>query len=103
MRRRAFLGLALPVALAGLAYAQETKGKDRLSGKVRSVDKDKSTIQMYMSNNPNTLRTIMYDASTKFTLNGAAANADAVKEGQRIVAVGTFEGVNLKATKISVK
>ncbi len=101
MLRRDFLRSAAPVALAGLAWAQEKKG--RLSGKVRSVNKDKSAIEMSTTDNPQAPRTITYDASTKFTLNGKTGTAADVKEGQSIVAVGTFDGVNLKATKISVK
>ena len=103
MLRRTLLACVVPAALAGVMYAEDKKAGGRLSGVVKSVDKDKSSIDMLMRNNPNTRRTIMYDGSTKFTLDGKSANADAVKEGQTIVAVGTFEGINLKATKISVK
>jgi hypothetical protein len=101
MRRRIFIQVILPAAVAGTLLAE--KKPDRLSGVVKSVDKAKMTVDLTPSKSPNAVRKVMFDASTKFTLDGKPAQADALADSLRIVAVGTFEGVNLKATEISLK
>ena len=100
--RRTFIGSTLPFAFAGIALAQAKKKEDRLSGVVTNVDAGKMTIEMHMRNNPNLLRKIIYDDATKFTLDGKPAKASDVKQGYRVVAVGTFEGVDLKATTVAL-
>ena len=103
MNRRTFLGITLPLGLAGVALAQGKKAKiDRLSGIVQSVDAGASTIQMHVRKNASQVRKIMYDNSTTFTLDKKPAKASDVKEGLGIVAIGKFEGVNLKATQIAL-
>lgn len=102
MDRRMFLGSALPFAFAGIALAQAKKKDDRLSGLVTNVDASKMTIEMHMRNDPNAIRKIMYDDATTFTLGGKPAKSSDVKPGNGIVALGTFEGVNLKATRIAL-
>jgi len=104
VNRRTFLGVTLPFGLAGIAVAQTKKAKkaDRLSGVVKSVDAGSKTIEMHIRNNPNQVRKIMFDDSTKFTLAGKPATAADTKEGQRIVALGKFEGINLKADQIAL-
>ena len=101
MYRRTFVLTALPLGLAGMALAQNKK-PDRLSGAVRSIDKATTTIQMTMRAASTAVRSVMYDPSTKFTLNGKPATADDVKSGQRIVALGKFEGVKLKAATVTL-
>jgi hypothetical protein len=100
--RRTFLGSALPFAFAGIALAQAKKKDDRLSGLVTNVDTDKMTIEMHMRNNASAIRKIMYDGATTFTLDGKPAKSSDAKPGNGIVALGKFEGVNLKATKIAL-
>ena len=100
MLRRHFAKLLLPAALAGSLFA---KNPDRLSGVVRSVDKAKMLIEINLSSNPNSVRKIIYEAATQFTLDDKPAQADAIKDGLRIVAIGKFESLDLKATKVSLK
>jgi hypothetical protein len=90
--------------LAGIAAAQTKKAKkpDRLSGVVKSVDAGSKTIEMHMRKSPNQVRKIMFDDSTKFTLSGKPATAADAKEGQGIVALGKFEGINLKAGQVAL-
>jgi hypothetical protein len=102
MKRRTFIRSAIPFGLAGVALAQKKAKPDRLSGIVKSVDKSKMTIEMRMRTSASAVRQIMYDASTKFTMQGKPGTADDLKEGLRIVALGTFEGVNLKATQVAL-
>jgi hypothetical protein len=102
MNRRSFIRSAIPFGLAGVALAQKAAKPDRLSGVVSSVDKGKMTIGMRGRTSANVVRQIMYDASTKFTMQGKPGTAEDLKEGLRIVAIGKFEGVNLKATQVAL-
>jgi len=90
--------------LTGIALAQTKKAKkpDRLSGVVKSVDAGAMTIEMHIRKNPNQIRKIIYDGATTFTLGGKPAQAADAKEGYGIVALGKFEGINLKATQIAL-
>ena len=102
MNRRIFVRSAIGYSLAGVLLAQKAAKPGRLSGIVKSVDKSKMSIEMRGRTSSNTLRLIMYDANTKFTMQGKPGTADDVKDDLRIVANGTFEGVNLKATQIAL-
>jgi hypothetical protein len=102
MNRRIFLLSALSVGVTGLALAQKAAKQGRLSGVVKSFDKSKMTIEMRGKTSAGVVRNIMYDPNTTFTLQGKPATADELKEGRRIVALGKFEGVNLKATTIAL-
>ena len=101
MNRRTFLGITIPVALAGVALAKEPK-PDRLSGYVKTIEKKDMTINMHTKSNPSVERKIMYDDKTRFTVLGKPGSIDDVKDGMRIVGVGKFDGVNLKATDVSL-
>lgn len=102
MNRRIFVRSAIGFSLAGVLLAQKAAKPGRLSGIVKSIDKSKTTIEMRGRSSSNAVRLIMYDANTKFTMQGKPATADDVKEDLRIVANGTFDGVNLKATQVAL-
>ena len=102
MNRRTFMQSALPFAIAGVAFAQKAAKPDRLSGIVKTVDKSKMSIEMRGRKSANQIRQIMYDAESKFTLNGKPASVDDAKEGYEIVALGKFQGINLKANTIAL-
>jgi hypothetical protein len=99
VNRRTFLGVAATLSLAAVALAAKL---DRLSGVVKELDAANSTIVMHLRSSPNQVRKIMYDGSTSFTLDGKPAKAEDAKEGYRIVALGKFEGVNLKASQVAL-
>ncbi len=102
MNRRTFFRSAIPFALAGVALAQKAPKLDRLSGVIKSVDKGKMTIEIRGRTNANAIRLVMYDVGTNFTMQGKPGTADDLKEGLRIVALGKFEGINLKATTVTL-
>ena len=101
MRRRTFLAVGLSASVAGLALAQNAK-QERLSGNVDDVDTAKMAIQMHTRKSPGVRRVVNYDDTTKITLDGKAATAKDAKQGYRIVALGQYEGNNLKATSIEL-
>src|SRR5689334_22677679 len=102
MNRRNFFATVSALAVAGVALAQESKEgaktsgskHDRLSGRVKSVDKNAMTLEMHTNSNPTVSRKVKWNADTKFTSGDKPASADDLKEGARIVAVGKFEGVD---------
>jgi hypothetical protein len=91
----------MPAVAVGTLLAQ--KKEDRLSGLVKAIDAAKMTIDMSPSNSPGATRKVTWDANTKFTLDGKPAQADVAKVGMHIVALGKYEGVDLRATTISLK
>ncbi len=95
----ALLGIALTVSAQDEKKAQG----DRLSGTVKTVDAKTMTIEITMSRTPSAVRKIMWDESTKVLVGDKPGSSSDIKEGMRIVAVGKFEGVNLKATTIRVR
>ena len=101
MHRRAFLLLGISTTLASAVLAQETK-QERLSGNVDDVDTAKSAIQMHTRKTPGVKRVINYDDNTKITLDGKPATGKDAKQGYRIVALGKFDGNNLKANSIEL-
>jgi hypothetical protein len=101
MERRSFVKFMLPAMLAGALLGE--KKEDRLSGIVKTIDAAKMTIEMAPSNSPRSVRKIVWDANTKFTLDGKPSQADVAKDGMHVVALGKFDGLDLKATLISFK
>src|SRR5262252_9946174 len=90
MQRRTFLSFALSLAgAAGLVMAQAKA--EKLTGRVNDLNKNTMTITMHTKANSGVPRNVIYDANTKFTLDGKEANADAVKANFRIVAQGTYD------------
>ena len=98
MKRRSFLTEGLSLAAAGGILLAQKAGK--LTGHVNDLNKTAATITMHTKSNPDVVRNVVYDANTKFTLDGKDADADAVKPNYRIVAQGQFDGSNLKASEV---
>lgn len=93
------------IALCSLAAASAQEAKkegDRLSGVVKMVDKAGMKITI-TPRNSSVERIIMYDTATKFYAGDKEGKIDDVQDGMRIVAVGKFEGVNLKAAEVRVR
>lgn len=105
MKRVLVVLLAVMLGLTMLSFAQDAKKAegDRLSGTVKSVDAKTMTIEMTMRSNPTAVRKIIWDSATKVTVVDQPGTAADIKEGMRIVAVGKFDGVILKATAIRVR
>lgn len=105
MKKLIVVLFAALLGLSMLSFAQDEKKAqgDRLSGTVKYVDAKAMTVEITMSKTPSAVRKVMWDASTKVTVGDKPGTSDDIKEGMRIVAVGKFEGVNLKATAIRVR
>lgn len=99
----AFLSALLGLSLLAPAQNEKKAQPDRLSGTIRMVDASTMTIEITTRSTPTATRKIMWDASTKVLVGDQPGTAADIKEGMRIVAIGKFEGVNLKATTIRVR
>ncbi len=108
------LVLVVSLATPGLAQADQSKPEkakaqkqDRWEGMVTLVSKDKSTLTVRQVGGDMT-KTVQYDSSTRWSSQehgskkATAIDAGQVKEGDRVIVVGTFskDGV-LHATMIS--
>lgn len=104
MRKRLLAVLALVLAVSLTGFAQdEKKQPDRVSGSVRSVDQQAMSIEVNLSSSPSVVRTVLWDQNTKVTLVDKPGTSADIKEGMRIVAIGKFEGVKLRATALTVR
>jgi hypothetical protein len=100
--------IVLMTVLLGLAMTAAGQGEkappgDRVSGTVRSVDAKAMSIEVNLSQVPSAVKTVLWDANTKVTLVDKPGTAADIKEGMRIVAVGKFDGLKLRATGIRVR
>lgn len=110
MKRLSFLihlavGVVVALGLVTDLVAQEKKAaqakEQRLSGRVRMISKDTSTITIVRDN---VQRQVVYDANTKFTVRNKPGSLDDVKEGVRVICLGTFgEKARFMATRIDVR
>ena len=100
--------LAFSLVLVPCLYSQATKdtksGLDRFDGTVMSISKDTSTITLRQTGKTATW-TIVYNKETTFTYRNAPSTIDEVKDGRRIIVLGSFEkGSNkMTASRIDVR
>jgi hypothetical protein len=90
------------VAATGALFAQTSSSADRLSGTIKSINKERMSIEIAMRKSPNVVRVCLWDSTTRFSYRNKPAQAGDMKDGMRIVAAGKFEGVNLKAAAVSL-
>lgn len=112
MRRGFFCMIALTVALALVfvpsLYPQAKKdtksGQDRFDGTVQMINKDTSTITLRQTGKSVTWQ-IVYNKDTTFTYRNVASTIDEVKEGRRVIVLGTFEkgSTKMTASRIDVR
>lgn len=102
------LMLAVSLVLVPCLYSQATKdtksGQDRFDGSVMSINKDTSTITIRQTGK-NATWSIVYNKDTAFTYRNQPSSIDEVKEGRRIIVLGSFEkgGNKMTASRIDVR
>ncbi len=102
------LVLAFSLVLVPCLYSQATKdaksGLDKFDGTVQSIDKATSTITLKQTGKTATW-TILYNKDTVFTYRNEAGSLDEVKEGRRVIILGTFEkgSTKMTASRIDVR
>lgn len=112
MRRVTFtmimLALAFSLVLAPCLFSQAKKdtktGLDRFEGTVVSIDKATSTITLRQTGKTVTWK-IAYTKDTMFTYRNANSTLDEVKEGRRLIVLGTFEkgSTIMNASRVDIR
>jgi len=95
---------ALPNATA--QAKPEAPGLERLEGTIESLNANDSTLVIRQSNRLAVNFTIVWDKGTAVTYRNAAATADELKPGRRVIALGTFDqpkGTRMSAKRIDVR
>jgi hypothetical protein len=102
------LALAFSLVLVPCLYSQATKdtksGQDRFDGTVMSINKTTSTITLRQTGKTATW-TIVYTKDTTFTYRNGPSTLDEVKDGRRVIILGSFEkGSNkMTASRIDIR
>jgi hypothetical protein len=114
MRRRlavavGLLGILLMPSWAATAQTKATQGKDskakelRVDGTIRGLDTTAHTFTVKVRTQI-AERQVMYNDSTKFTFRNKAASASDLKEGSRVIVLGTPDEKNqIVARRIDIR
>lgn len=99
------LGIILTFALAMPVAAKDKKDSSpkegRVSGTVHMINKDTSTITVQKGN---LQRQVVYSGDTKWTYRNKPATMDDLKEGRRVIAIGTWdEKTRLMASRVDIR
>jgi len=103
MKRTLFgisLASVLSLGLAIQAGAQEKKKESRIEGRVQAINKDKSEIVVQRST---VQRTVTYNSNTKWTKLNKPGSMDDVKEGYRVICVGTITDKKFVASQCDAR
>jgi uncharacterized NAD(P)/FAD-binding protein YdhS len=94
------LALALAPALA-LAQTQKDDATklDLLEGRVVRIDKEKSTVEVRQSGPSMVTFTVAYDDKTYFSNHNEASSLDKLKDGEKVICLGTFDESNKMMAK----
>jgi len=105
----AVLALALSLVLVPCLYPQATKdaqsGLDKFDGRIMSINKDTSTITIQQTGKSATWQ-IVYNKDTIFTYRNQPGTISDMKEGLRIIVLGTFDkgsSNKMNATRIDIR
>jgi hypothetical protein len=99
----AVAGLAAHIAVAnGQEKVAAGPTQSRWHGTIVNINKDKSTMDVRREG---VVRTIHYDSSTKFTEGNKVIDLKDLKEGMRVICLGTYEkgSVVMNATRIDLR
>ena len=115
MTRRSSVAIALGACLVATLFLmpvsavqdKDAKGgaakESRIDGTIQSIDKGTKTIVVRLRGKGDT-KQVLYEDSTKFTFRNKAATIDDVKDGRRVICVGTYNDKNkLIATRVDVR
>jgi hypothetical protein len=101
----AAFALVLAPCLSAQAKKDIQTGQDKFDGTIVSLNKDTSTITLRQTGQSVTWQ-IVYTKDTTFTYRNQPSTLDEVKEGRRVIVLGTFleKGSNkMTASRIDVR
>ena len=94
--------LVLAAIMSTPVLSQEERfpgGMDRLTGKVVNVDRSASIIRVAYNG---VQREVVFNESTRFTLNNQRSSLDEVKEGRRVICRGRLDRKNRMVASLVV-
>ena len=94
------LGLLISLGVTIQAGAQEKKKETRIEGRVQAMNKDKSEIVVQRAT---TFRTVTYNSATKWTKLNQPGSMDDIKEGYRVICVGTITDKKFVASQCDAR
>ena len=102
------LALALSPVLAKGLYAQaqthDPTQLDLLEGRIVSIDSEKQTFEMRQSGVTSVMWTVAWNDKTAFTYRNEASSLDDLKEGRKVICLGTFgESNKMEAKRVDVR
>ena len=102
--KRTLFGISLASLMSlGLviqAGAQDKKKESRIEGRVQVINKDKSEIVVQRASSS---RTITYNSNTKWTKLNKPGSMDDIKEGYRVICVGTITDKKFVASQCDAR
>ena len=102
------LALALSPVLAKGLYAQaqthDPTQLDLLEGRIVRIDSEKQTFEMRQSGVTSVMWTVAWNDKTAFTYRNEASSLDDLKEGRKVICLGTFgESNKMEAKRVDVR
>lgn len=102
------LVLALAPVLATGAYAQarthDPTQLDLLEGRIVRIDLEKKTFEMRQRGVSSVIWTVAWNEKTAFTFRNEASSLDDLKDGRRVICLGTFGETNkMEAKRVDVR
>jgi hypothetical protein len=98
------LAPALAASLLAQAQTHDPTSLDLLEGRVVRVDKEKSTVEIRQSGLTSVMWTVAYDDKTYFSNHNKASSLDKLKDGEKVICLGTFdEGNKMMARRIDMR
>lgn len=102
-----FSVLAVICAALFATSIQAAGSADRLEGRVHTISGDKTTLTLHVAGTPGSTAMKRYVAltdKTQFTFQNQPGSPDQIKEGLRVICVGTFdENGKLFADRVDVR
>ncbi|MCG6926639.1 MAG: hypothetical protein LJF30_15180 [Acidobacteria bacterium] len=102
------LVLALAPVLSAALYAQagthDPTQLDLLEGRIVRIDSEKMTFEMRQSGPSGVTWTVAWNDKTAFTYRNEASSLDDLKDGRRVICLGTFgESNRMEARRVDVR
>ena len=102
--------LSVLAAVCAMLFAANIQAADlpgRLEGRVHTISSDKTTLTLHVTETPGATamkRYVVLTGQTQFTFQNQPGSPDQIKQGLRVICVGTFdENGKLFADRVDVR
>jgi hypothetical protein len=100
-----FVALTLMIGAGLNAQVQkdEKTGLDRIEGRVQSINKDASTINLLQRGSTSAVWKVSFNDKTKYSVRNEPAKLEDLKEGSRVIVLGKFANETMTAARIEIR